>query len=88
VLFSDESTFCLFGDQAHAYVRRFPGEEYKPECINVSVKHPLKIMVRGCMAASGVGRLHIVEGMVNTAKYNDTLHCKSARFLQQKSYFE
>jgi transposase len=73
VLFSDESTFCLFGDQAHAYVRRFPGEEYKPECINVSVKHPLKIMVWGCMAASGVGRLHIVEGMVNAAKYIDIL---------------
>jgi hypothetical protein len=54
-------------------VRRFPGEEYKPECINVSVKHPLKIMVWGCMAASGVGRLYIVEGMVNAAKYIDIL---------------
>lgn len=69
VLFSDESTFCLFGNQAHTYVRRFPGEEFKPECLNVTVKHPLKIMVWGCMAANGVGRLHIVDGMVNGAKY-------------------
>lgn len=73
VLFSDESTFCLFGDQAHVYVRRFPGEEYKPECLNVSVKYPLKVMVWGCMAASGVGRLHIVEGTVNAAKYMSIL---------------
>lgn len=69
VLFSDESTFCLFGNQAHTYVRRFRGEEFKHECLNLSVKHPLKIMVWGCMAASGVGRLHIVDGMVNGAKY-------------------
>lgn len=69
VLFSDESTFCLFGNQANTYVRRFPGEEFKPECLNLTVKHPLKIMVWGCMAASGVGRLHIVDGMVNATKY-------------------
>jgi len=29
VLFSDKSTFCLFGNQAHVYVRRFAGEEFK-----------------------------------------------------------
>jgi hypothetical protein len=69
VLFSDESTFCLFGNQAHTYVRRFPGEEFKTECMNLTVKHPLKIMVWGCMAASGVGRLHIVDVMVNAKKY-------------------
>lgn len=73
VLFSDESTFCLFGNQAHTYVRRFPGEEFKPECLNLTVKHPLKIMVWGCMAASGVGRLHIVDGMINATKYIDIL---------------
>jgi len=69
VLFSDESTFCLFGNQAHVYVRRFAGEEFKPECLNLTVKHPLSIMVWGCMAASGVGRLHIVDGTVNGNKY-------------------
>jgi hypothetical protein len=68
VLFSDESTFCLFGNQAHTYVR-FPEKEFKLECRNLTVKHPLKIMVRGCMAASGIGRLHIVDGMVNAKKY-------------------
>jgi len=74
VLFSDESTFCLFGNQSHTYVRRFRGEEFKPECLNLTVKHPLKITVWGCMAASGVGRLHIVDGTVNTTKYITILH--------------
>ena len=90
VLFSDESTFCFFGDQAHAHVRRFPGEEYKPECLNITVKHPLKIMVWGCMAAKGVGRLHIVEGIVNADKYINILqHCMipSAQQLFQGTYF-
>jgi hypothetical protein len=69
VLFSDESTFCLFGNQAHTYVRRFRGEDFKPECLNLTMKHPLKIKVWGYMAASGVGRLHIVDGMVNATKH-------------------
>ena len=37
VLFSDESTLCLFGKQANTYVS-FPGEEFKPECLNLIVK--------------------------------------------------
>lgn len=69
VLFSDESTFCILGNHGSPYVRRFPGEEFKPECLNLSVKHPTKVMVWGCMASSGVGRLHIVDGMVNARKY-------------------
>ena len=68
-MFSDESTFCVFGHQSGGYVRRFVGEEFKPEYLDLSVKHPTKVMVWSCMAASGVGRLHIVQGMVNAAKY-------------------
>lgn len=73
VLFSDESTFCILGNDGSPYVRRFPGEEFKPECLNLSVKHPTKVMVWGCMASSGVGRLHIVDGMVNARKYIEIL---------------
>src|SRR6218665_108794 len=69
VLISHESTFCLFGNQANTHVRRFPGEMFKPEFLNLTVKHPLKIMVCGCSSASGVGRLHIVNGVVNETKY-------------------
>ena len=36
----------------------------------MSVKHKTKVMVWGCMASSGVGRLlHIVDWMVNAEKY-------------------
>lgn len=69
VLFSDESTFCILGNQSNAFVRRFKGENLKPECMNMSVKYPTKIMVWGCMASSGLGRFHIIEGMMNAVKY-------------------
>jgi len=69
VLISVESTFCLFGNKHNTYVRMFPGEVFKPEFLNLTVKHLLKIMVCGCISASGVGRLHIVNGMVNATKY-------------------
>src|SRR6218665_3243597 len=71
VLISNESTFCLFENQANTYVRRFPGEVFTPEFLNLTVKHPLKVMVCGCgcISASGIGRLHIVNGMVNETKY-------------------
>ena len=44
VIFSDESTFCLFNDHLVS-VRRFKGEEFKPECCNLSMKNPMKVMV-------------------------------------------
>lgn len=47
----------------------FPHIEYNPESLNFSVKHPAKFKMWGCTAASGVGRLDIVERMVNTEKY-------------------
>ena len=73
VLFSDESTFCLLGSQANSYVRRFPGEAFKPECLDLTIKHATKVMVWGCMAGNGIGQFQIVDGMMNGAKYIDTL---------------
>src|SRR6218665_23817 len=73
VPFSDESTFCLFGNKTNTYVRRLPAEVFEPEFLNLTVKHPLKIMVCGYIYASGVGRLHIINGMVNATKYIDIL---------------
>ena len=69
VLLSDDSTLCILGNHGKTFVRRFPHEEYKPECLSESVNHPTKVMVWGCMAASRVGRLHIVDGMVNAEKF-------------------
>src|SRR6218665_3967600 len=75
VLISEENTSCLFANQANTYVRRFAGEVFKPEFLNLTVKHPLKIMVCGCISPSGVGRLHIVNGMVNLST---SAYCRNA----------
>src|SRR6218665_1710009 len=40
---------------AHTYVSRFPGEEFKPESLNLTMKHLLKIIIWCCMARSEVG---------------------------------
>src|SRR6218665_2550520 len=46
---------CLFAIRpTHTYVSRFPGEEFKPESLNLTVKHLLKIMIWCCMARSEV----------------------------------
>lgn len=69
VLFSDESTFTIQNHRGNAWVRRRPGEEYKANCILPTIKHPVGVMVWGCFAASGAGRLHIVNGTMNAIKY-------------------
>ena len=73
VLFGDESTFTLNNHVGNNYVRRRPEEEYRPYCISLTIKHPQSIMVWGCMAASGIGRLKLVSGMMNETNYIDVL---------------
>ena len=89
VLFSDESTFCILGDHSKTFVRRFQGEAFKPMCLELTVKHPTKIMVWGCMAANGMGQFKIIEGMMNADKYITTLQnvmLPSARDLFQADF--
>uniref|UniRef100_A0A9J8ACC3 Transposase Tc1-like domain-containing protein n=1 Tax=Cyprinus carpio carpio TaxID=630221 RepID=A0A9J8ACC3_CYPCA len=56
VLFSDESKFCMFGNQG-ARVWRKTGEKEMPKCLKSSVKYPQSVMVWGAMSAAGVGPL-------------------------------
>jgi hypothetical protein len=84
VLWSDESKISLFGSDGVRYVRRRSGEEFLPQCLTATVKHPVSVMVWGCMAANGVGRLTVCDGIVNAIKYMDILETKmvpSARSL-------
>ena len=37
------------------------------------MKHPLKLMFWGCMSAQGMGRLHLVEGHMNSYQYLEVL---------------
>ena len=69
VVFSDESRFCLVSDRP-VIVRRRPGEEYLPQCLNTTMKHGGGgIMVWGCIARAGIGRLHKIDGNVTAQHY-------------------
>jgi len=69
VLFSDEVRVSIFGSDGVRYVRRRVGEASLPECTIPTMKHPLTVMVWGCMSRNRVGRLQILEGTVNADKY-------------------
>uniref|UniRef100_A0A8C6XLX5 Tc1-like transposase DDE domain-containing protein n=1 Tax=Naja naja TaxID=35670 RepID=A0A8C6XLX5_NAJNA len=90
VIFSDESNFYLTGDQCNKYVRRFPVEEFRPYCLNLSVKHPLHMMIWGCIAASGIGWIKIVQGIMNSKQYVEVLEktmLPSAQQLVGKDFY-
>ncbi|GFU66813.1 uncharacterized protein TNCV_894491 [Trichonephila clavipes] len=76
VIFSEESQFCISGNQSSAYVRRQTHEEFSPQCLKPTVKYPTKVMVWGCMSSYGVGRLHIVRGIVKAMDYIEILQNK------------
>jgi len=63
-------------DDKCQYVRRQVGEEYLPQCLVKTVKHPTSVMVWSMMSVHGVGRLYIVEGRMNQHQH--------IRFLEQK----
>ena len=70
VVFSDESSFELFGSSQQLYVHRKPGEKFLRQCLAPTVKFGGgKVMVWGSMAQSGVGSLRIMEGSVTSASY-------------------
>ena len=43
---------CL---ESHDYMRRFPEEEFNPECVNLRVEHLLKDHGLDCVAHSEIG---------------------------------
>jgi len=68
VLFSDESPYVLRFNRRRRVWRR-PGEKYLAACLKGTVKHDKKIMVWGCFAAHGVGRLYRVQGILEQFQY-------------------
>ncbi|GFV46816.1 transposable element Tcb1 transposase [Trichonephila clavipes] len=76
IIFSDDSQFCISGNQSSAYVRRRTHEEFSPQCLKPTVKFPTKVMVWGCMSSHGFGRLHIVSGTVKGMAYIEILQNK------------
>ena len=79
VIFSDESRISIFGSDGIRYVRRRATEEFLPQCILPTMKHPQSIMVWGCMSGEGIGRLQVCEGMITARKYIDDILEKKLR---------
>ncbi|MDP3792933.1 MAG: transposase [bacterium] len=73
VIWSDESPYCLIY-KAKERVWRLPGERYSPECMCATLKHDKKVNVWGCFNAYGVGILHRIEGIMDSAVYLDILN--------------
>lgn len=73
-IFADESKFNIFGSDGRGYVWRKPGEAFSKQNLLPTVKHGGgSVMVWGCMAASGVGNLHFIEGIMDKHLYVDIL---------------
>ncbi|GFU60915.1 transposable element Tc1 transposase [Trichonephila clavipes] len=63
VLFCDESKFCIFGIKGRKLVWRKQGTALEKENLVPTVKYGGGgVMVWGCMAANGVGRLTFIHG--------------------------
>ncbi len=74
VLWSDETKINLFGLDGVKRVWRQPGEEYKDNCVMLTVKHGGgRFMVWGCMRAASNGELQFIEGTMNANMYCDIL---------------
>jgi len=74
VIFSDESKYNLFGSDGRGYVWRKKNSELQPKNLLPTVKFGGgKVLVWGCMAASGVGNLVFIDGHMTAAMYVDIL---------------
>lgn len=74
ILWSDEKKFNLKGSDGRVYVRRRKGEEYKPECMQGTVKFGGgSVMMWASFSALGPGPMFKVDGMLDQYAYKDIL---------------
>lgn len=74
VIFSDESKYCIFGIKGRQIVWRKPGTALEKQNLVGTVKHGGGgIMVWGCMAAAGVGKLSFIESTMDRWGYLNIL---------------
>lgn len=74
VLWSDETKMELFGHNDQRYVWRKAGEAFHPNKTVPTVKHGGgSIMLWGCFAAAGTGKLHKIDGIMRKEHYVEIL---------------
>lgn len=74
VLFTDESKFNLFGNDGRGKVWRKKNAALEPKNVVPTVKHGGgNVMAWGAMAASGVGRLVFIDGIMDRYYYKQLL---------------
>lgn len=71
VIFSDETTIEV--QLAQPRLVRKGSEPLSPLHMSQRIKMPQKVMIWGCMSHYGFGRLHVVEGTMNSSKYINVL---------------
>jgi len=90
VLWSDETKIKLFESDGKTWVWHQSGEAYKDKNLVPTVKHGGgSVLLWGCMAAAGVGKLHFIDGIMDRFKYRDILDANmlpSARDLIGRRY--
>ena len=70
IIFSDESKFNILGPDGNKKVWRKANKELDPKNMRGTVKHGGgSVLVWGCMAASGVGKLVMIDGIMNQYSY-------------------
>ena len=57
-------------------MKRKVGEKYFSSCIIQTVKHPTSVLIWSANCGKGMGRLYIVEGMMNQVQYKNVLEQK------------
>lgn len=84
VLFSDESKYNIFGSDGRRFVWRKKGKAFEAKNLQPTVKHGGgNVMVWGCMSASGVGELAIIDGIMNAERYVDVLRGNLRKSVQK-----
>ncbi|GFX19529.1 transposable element Tcb2 transposase [Trichonephila clavipes] len=74
VIFSDESKFNIFGSDGRRMVWRKPNTSHHPKHTTPTVKHGGgTVMVWGCMAVLGVGKLVFIDGIMHKMAFLNIL---------------
>ena len=72
VIFSDESSFEIQPPSSQ-FIRRFRGEQPTRDLFQPGFRHPKKVMLWSCMSVNGPGRVHVVEGSMNSVQYKEVI---------------